>query len=90
MEKQGKKHLSEHEAIFFLKQVAMGFKELHRHNVMHRDFKVDNLFMNDATIVIADLGFAKAGKAMTTTCCGTPIYMAPEIFEKKPYTNLAD
>lgn len=57
---------------------------------MHRDFKVDNLFMHDDTIIIADLGFAKKGKEMTQTACGTPMYMAPEIFEGKDYTNLAD
>ena len=57
---------------------------------MHRDFKVDNLFMHDDTVIIADLGFAKAGREMTQTQCGTPMYMAPEIFEGKTYTNLAD
>jgi serine/threonine protein kinase len=70
-----------------LKQIAMGFRELHRHKVMHRDFKLDNLFMNDDTVVIADLGFAKAGREMTQTQCGTPLYMAPEIFAGKKYTN---
>jgi serine/threonine protein kinase len=57
---------------------------------MHRDFKVDNLFMHDDTVIIADLGFAKAGREMTQTQCGTPMYMAPEVFEGKEYTNLAD
>ena len=57
---------------------------------MHRDFKVDNLFMHDDTVIIADLGFAKAGREMTGTQCGTPMYMAPEIFAGKKYTNLAD
>ena len=57
---------------------------------MHRDFKVDNLFMHDDTVIIADLGFAKAGREMTQTQCGTPMYMAPEVFEGREYTNLAD
>ena len=90
MAKLGKKYWSEEEAIFYLKQIAMGFRELHRHKVMHRDFKLDNLFMNDDMVVIADLGFAKAGREMTQTQCGTPLYMAPEIFAGKKYTNSAD
>jgi len=90
MEKMGKKYWSEEEAIFYVKQIASGFRELHRHKVMHRDFKLDNLFMNDDTVVIADLGFAKAGREMTQTSCGTPLYMAPEVSAGKKYTNAAD
>jgi len=90
MEKKGVKHLEEKEAVYFLQQIALGFKELHKFKVMHRDFKVDNLFMHDDTVIIADLGFAKAGREMTQTQCGTPMYMAPEVFEGKEYTNIAD
>ena len=90
MEKKGVSFLKEEEAVFFLKQVAMGFAELHKGNVMHRDFKTDNLFMHESTVIIADLGFAKAGKTMTTTGCGTPIYMAPEVAEGKAYNSLVD
>ena len=90
MKKRGITYFKEEEAVFFLKQISMGFRELHSHKVMHRDFKVDNLFMDESTIVIADLGFAKAGRDMTKTVCGTPLYMAPEVFENQPYTNLAD
>ena len=57
---------------------------------MHRDFKVDNLFLNGSTIVIADLGFAKQGVDTTTSILGSPVYMAPEIMAKQPYSNLAD
>ena len=90
MQGQGKNTLKEDEAVFFMKQVAMGFRQLHEANVMHRDFKLDNLFMNDSCIVIADLGFAKAGANMTSTGCGTPAYMAPEILEGKMYDNMVD
>jgi serine/threonine protein kinase len=56
IDKCGKSHLHEEEATFILRQIALGFKALHKINVMHRDFKTDNLFMNDNNVVIADLG----------------------------------
>merc|ERR1711976_1074353 len=90
MKKRGVTFLKEDEAVFFMKQIAMGFAELHKQKVMHRDFKTDNLFMHDSTVIIADLGFAKAGKTMTNTGCGTPIYMAPEVAEGKTYNSLVD
>ena len=90
MKKRGVTFFKEDEAIFFLKQISMGFRELHKHKVMHRDFKVDNLFLNGSTIVIADLGFAKQGVDTTTSILGSPVYMAPEIMAKQPYSNLAD
>ena len=90
MTKRGVKFFKEEEAIFFLKQIAMGFRELHKHKVMHRDFKVDNLFIDESTIVIADLGFSKSGQDMFKTTLGTPLYMAPEVLKGEAYNNLAD
>lgn len=36
MKKKGVKFFPEEEAVFFLKQIMNGFKELHRNKVMHR------------------------------------------------------
>lgn len=54
MEKKGVNHLAEPDAVFVLQQVALGFEALHKQNVMHRDFKMDNLFLNDDNVLIAD------------------------------------
>ena len=90
MDKRGLSFFSEEEGVSLLKQIACGFRELHKHKVIHRDFKIENCFMNDHTILIADLGFAKAGEDMLKTDCGTGFYKAPEILDKKPYNNLVD
>ena len=90
MEKRGIKFFKEKEAVYFLKQIAMGFRELQLHKVMHRDFKIDNLFIHNATVVIADFGLAIKDKEMTNECCGTLQYMAPEILKHKSYSNLGD
>lgn len=43
-------------------------------------------------VVIADLGFAKevGNTDLTQTMCGTPVYMAPEILQGKPYDHKVD
>lgn len=77
--KQPNRHLTEKEALFFLKQIMNGFQILHKNKVMHRDFKLANLFLHDDTVVIGDFGFAKSGFEMAQTKLGTPITMAPEV-----------
>ena len=71
-----------------------GFKELHKHKIMHRDFKLANIFLNDDKLIIGDFGFAKGGVDMASTKLGSPITMAPELLlnesGKLIYTNKAD
>ena len=88
-----KQTLTEQEAVYFLKQIMSGFMELHSKKIMHRDFKLANIFLHKGKVVIGDFGFAKAGADMAVTKLGTPYNMAPEILfseGKTPYTNLMD
>jgi len=85
--------LGEQESIYFLMQIMNGFKELHKHKIMHRDFKLANIFLNDDQVIIGDFGFAKSGYDMATTKLGSPITMAPEVLnagQYARYTNKAD
>lgn len=75
--------LGEDDSIYFLMQIMNAFKELHRANVMHRDFKPDNLFLDNDRVVIGDFGFSKMGVQRTNTVLGTPITMAPEILDSE-------
>lgn len=90
MKDRGIDFLKEDEAIFYLKQVALGFRGLHEQNVMHRDFRLDNLLVHEGQIILADLGSAKAVKGVTTIPCGSLVYMAPEVLKSQGYTNKAD
>jgi serine/threonine protein kinase len=85
--------LQEAEAILLLKQIMLGFFELHKHKIMHRDFKLANIFLHEGEAVIGDFGFAKSGAEMASTRLGTPYNMAPEILLSKgntQYTNKTD
>ena len=63
-------------------------------NIIHRDLKPANVFLNSFNILkIGDYGLAKSftrSSQMANTFCGTPLYMAPEIFSGKGYSHAAD
>lgn len=85
--------LPEKEAIYFLKQIMNGFKELRNHQIMHRDLKLENLLVNDETVKIADFGMAKIGMNIANTVVGSYLTMAPELFlndNNITYTSKAD
>jgi serine/threonine protein kinase len=68
-------------ALFYLEQICNGLAYAHKHDVIHRDIKPQNLLLtaDQHTIKIADFGVAKieAAEGMITRV-GTEIYAAPE------------
>ena len=56
---QKKKGLAQDDAKEILIQLINGFKGLHQFNIIHRDFKADNVMIKGDKYKIADLGFAK-------------------------------
>lgn len=64
---------------------------------MHRDIKPENILLFDKNLQVklADFGLAKiiGEESFTTTLCGTPSYVAPEILEqtnRRRYTRAVD
>jgi len=73
----------------FVIQTCGAVKYLHTRNIVHRDLKTGNLFLDKyMNVKVGDFGLAALlvtendmGKRRTTMC-GTPNYLAPEILEK--------
>lgn len=94
MKNRSIKYFEEGEAIGLLQQIMNGFHELRRYHVMHRDFKLPNIFMCNDVVVIGDFGLAKYGE-VGATVLGTPTTMAPELLipsenDNVEYTSKAD
>lgn len=75
----------------YLHQLIEGISHCHAQGIAHRDLKPENLLLDTQFVLkIADFGFANAfntgdgsGDKLMYTECGTPGYMAPEMFERK-------
>ncbi|KAK3677792.1 serine/threonine protein kinase [Recurvomyces mirabilis] len=92
-----KSKLSEVDTRKIFIQLFQGVKYLHERNIVHRDIKPENILLmdKDLSIKLADFGLAKiiGEESFTTTLCGTPSYVAPEILEqgnRRRYTRAVD
>ncbi len=81
-----RKALTEPETRYFVHQILDGIVHLHSQNIVHRDLKLGNLFLDhDLIVKIGDFGLATSVKEgeRKQTLCGTPNYIAPEVLLKK-------
>uniref|UniRef100_A0A665WQP8 protein kinase C n=1 Tax=Echeneis naucrates TaxID=173247 RepID=A0A665WQP8_ECHNA len=81
-------------SVFYSACVLLGLEFLHLNKIIYRDLKLDNLLMDtDGFVKITDFGLCKEGMGhgdRTSTFCGTPEFLAPEVLTDDNYTRAVD
>ncbi|XP_006631342.1 serine/threonine-protein kinase Sgk1 [Lepisosteus oculatus] len=81
-------------ARFYAAEMASALGYLHSLHIVYRDLKPENILLDSqGHIVLTDFGLCKEGldpNGTTSTFCGTPEYLAPEVLQKQAYDRTVD
>jgi serine/threonine protein kinase len=85
---------SEGRTRLYAAEILLGLGHLHGLGFIYRDLKPENILVDaQGHLKLTDFGLVKAlvgDHATTSTFCGTPEYLAPEMVQQQPYTKAVD
>jgi len=95
LDRSGGRSLPLENVMEWVRQTAEGLAEAHRHGIVHRDIKPDNLMLTDTgQVKITDFGLARLETATRLTASGTTLgtvnYMSPELVTGKDVDHRSD
>lgn len=84
---QRRMKLPERDVKVYFTQLVDAIQYMHTRNIVHRDLKPENVLLQPqprfAVVKITDFGLARfvQSEVFMSTICGTPNYLAPEVFK---------
>jgi serine/threonine protein kinase len=88
------KRFAEPRARLYAAEILLGLGHLHALGFVYRDLKPENILVDsEGHLRLTDFGLVKmmvGDQATTSTFCGTPEYLAPEMIQHMPYTKAVD
>ncbi|KZW01511.1 Pkinase-domain-containing protein [Exidia glandulosa HHB12029] len=91
---QNEGRFNEERSRFYCAELLLALEHLHDFNVIYRDLKPENILLDyNGHIALCDFGLCKQNMTendTTTTFCGTPEYLSPEIIQGAAYSKAVD
>jgi serine/threonine protein kinase len=89
--------LQEKESIKIIRDVCNAYYHLNSNRIIHRDIKLDNIYINQNGVVLGNYDFAQyfpdaqnGTQIKSNQMKGTPLYMSPEMLAGRDYSYKTD